>query len=199
VLNLRQVKDAGQFPELKQLEETLQETTLEFGDVYFVIDALDECPETNKEGERARHELLQSLHRINGWALPNIHLLITSRPEHDIELGISSLLGDSKTAIAIDLHNQYSEVNQDISTYIDERFASWANFRSWPTELKLEARSALIKKADNMYVILLEHSLSRLRILFVSGFSMLCVNSKPFRISDKRVRFDKPCVICRTV
>lgn len=161
VSNLRQVKDAGQFPDLKQLEDTLQETTSEFGDVYLVIDALDECLETNKEGGRRRDELLQTLRRINRWALPNIHLLITSRPEYDIELEISSLLDDSQNAITIDLHNQHTEVNNDISTYIDERFATQTNFRSWPVHLKSEARSALIKKADNMYVVLLEYSNSR--------------------------------------
>lgn len=152
VLNLRQVKEAGQLPELTQLEETLRETTLEFGDVYFVIDAIDEFPDTNK-GEKSRHQLLQSLRRINNWALPNIHLLITSRPEHDIELELNSLLKNNQTTIIIDLHNQETEVNHDISTYIDERFATEANFRSWPLNLKSEARSALIKKADNMYVI----------------------------------------------
>ncbi|KAE9381121.1 hypothetical protein N431DRAFT_1674 [Stipitochalara longipes BDJ] len=151
VLNLRQIKDAGQFPELKQLEDTLRETTLEFGDVYIVIDAIDECPEINEDGETPRHELLQSLQRIHGWALPNIHILITSRPEHDIELEMNSFFSDSRTAKAIDLHNQSTDVNNDISTYIDERFASQANFRSWPIDLKLEARSALIKKADNMF------------------------------------------------
>ena len=68
---------------------------------YIVLDALDECTQ--------RAELVEIFETMMGWKVPNLHLLVTSRREHDIE---SSLKGyvDPRNSICL----QSEVVDQDI-------------------------------------------------------------------------------------
>lgn len=56
----------------------------EFPETYIIIDALDECSD--------RKELLLILTTMVNWKLDNLHILVTSRPEHDIETTLCALL-----------------------------------------------------------------------------------------------------------
>ncbi|KAF3022400.1 hypothetical protein E8E14_003859 [Neopestalotiopsis sp. 37M] len=79
----------GSEPSLEELVTALNGTIdLLAQDVYIVLDALDECPHKDKKGQRDR-----LLHCINilGRTHPHLHLLVTSRPEPDIERELRSI------------------------------------------------------------------------------------------------------------
>ena len=164
VQDLARYKDINQEPGLKELENTLRSTTGDFQDVYLVIDGIDECPLNDHE----RADLLKVLQRMNAWSLANLHVLLTSRKENDIEAELEPLLKLPATSF-IDLQIHHEEVNRDIGIFIDQRIASSA-FRSWPPKLKADVKAALTSKADGMLVVA---SSAKLRISAdLLGFSM---------------------------
>ena len=105
--------DNGQTPGLDVLETTLISTPHGFTSVYFVLNALDECP---FDGEQ-RIKLLGSIRRIHNAASENLHLLYTSRPENDITKALRPTAG----LFHIDLGLHKKDAEYDIRLYIDER------------------------------------------------------------------------------
>lgn len=89
-------------------------------EVFIVVDALDECP--------SREGLLRSIKQIRELKGQNLHMLVTSRPERDIESSFDQWLQEDQ-----DLNIESSVVNADIRIYItgclerDERLTKWAN------------------------------------------------------------------------
>lgn len=144
---LRQYKTSGQRPDQKTLERTLQTVIHGFTDVHLVIDALDECP----SGE-ARMNLLNTIGRIIATKSENMHLLLTSRRETDIEKALLPSLSRSSSegvSIDINLSNMQRAVETDIVFHIDQEFEA-EPFCSWPADAKEEAKYALIENADGM-------------------------------------------------
>ena len=105
--------------------------------IFFIIDALDECPKGDD-----RHELLKTLDGIKEWSLPNLHMLVTSRNEPDIENALTPLLTTSAIPI------EGSDVGSDIELYIEDQLST--RFKKMPAKLKAEIREALIEKAEGM-------------------------------------------------
>jgi len=66
-----------QQPTKKALVKTLRATLEEIGEFFLIIDALDECT--------SRVELLRVLQQLLHWKILNLHLMLTSRKEKDIE------------------------------------------------------------------------------------------------------------------
>ena len=109
------------------------------GDMYFIIDALDEC--------RQRENLLRLLKRIHGQKHPRLHILVTSRPELDIEKSLRAMT-DDEARICI----QSTLVRKDILTYIQDRLEtdeSLGRFKLQPAAGE-EITRALTEKADGM-------------------------------------------------
>jgi hypothetical protein len=147
VQSLDEFKVKGHRPSRKAIEDALIATVQGFDGVYVVLDALDECPLSNDK----REELLKSLTRIHDQDSQNVHLLCTSRRETDIERVLKVILC-SKSAFDIDLTVRKKAVDHDIGLHINETFRTDETFKSWKDEWKDEAKSALIEKADGMYV-----------------------------------------------
>jgi hypothetical protein len=145
VESLTQYQEMGHRPDRKTLEDTLVDTLHGFSKVYIVLDALDECPSGNVE----RDNLLESLSRIHDKGLQNLHLLCTSRNEADIE-AVLQPMASSHSNINIDLSAHKSAVDHDIGLHIDNTFSTKEPFKSWPDFIQVEAKAALIKKADGM-------------------------------------------------
>lgn len=101
-------------PTLDALREALFEVVDKFGDVFIVADALDECP----NNENLREELLELIKEMSTQSSSNIHLLVTSRPEPDIE----ELLRSLPTTRAIPI--QGSPIEADIKSYICHEISS---------------------------------------------------------------------------
>ncbi|OHF01702.1 hypothetical protein CORC01_02893 [Colletotrichum orchidophilum] len=145
IKNFEGYKTKGERPDTKTLEDALIASSRGFSGVFIVIDALDECSIQN--GERGK--LLASLTRIVAAMPDSLHLFCTSRPEPDISTAITRLLS-STSGNEINLMEDTTGLDGDMSTYIDSVLES-DDYRSWPAELKDDAKRLLIEKADGMF------------------------------------------------
>lgn len=66
-------------PALQRSVQLLKSLISKLGDIFLVIDPLDECPRDGR-----REELLQLLSHIHHFGFPNLHIITTSRPEPDV-------------------------------------------------------------------------------------------------------------------
>ena len=109
------------------------------GDIYVVIDALDECTE--------REQLLTDLEEMASWEDVSLHMLATSRRERDIEESLD-LLSDERNRISI----QSALVNADIRTYTHDRLQNDRKLRRWlkHPKVQLEIENTLVEKGAGM-------------------------------------------------
>jgi hypothetical protein len=113
------------------------------GQIYIIIDALDECP--NFPGTpSAREEVLEFVEEIVNLKLPNVNLCVASRPETDIRLMLEPL-----TTLKISLHDEIGQ-KKDIIEYINFIVRSDWNMRRWNEEDKQLVVDTLSGKADGM-------------------------------------------------
>ena len=102
-------------PTLRSLSQSLGEMLDQKRPVCIILDALDEC------GDREKHQtqgLLPCLQHLYDSA-PNMHLLLTSRPEQDIKSFLHDWVGKQAT-----LSLQSHRVSSDICRYVHTRVAS---------------------------------------------------------------------------
>ena len=133
-------RDGDRPPPLDELLAILQKMIREFKGIYIVLDALDECED--------REKLLEDIETITGWELENLHILVTSRREKDIEESLDSLVDGTKK-ICI----QSALVNDDIRTYVHKRLRTDQKLKRWQnrSEVQQEIETVLMSKADGMY------------------------------------------------
>ncbi|KAJ7593607.1 hypothetical protein C8J56DRAFT_776340, partial [Mycena floridula] len=97
------------FPTLTELVTALHTEASSYSHVYIIVDALDECSDSNQ----ARNLFFPS-HSSGLWSLPDhVHLLITSRDILSISLEFHNM-----PKISIEAHNE------DLETYIMGRITS---------------------------------------------------------------------------
>jgi hypothetical protein len=101
-----------QQPPLTVVLEVLKALVSSFGDTYIVIDTLDESS--------SRSELLDILKTIYDWDFPSLDMLVTSRPERDIEIALTSLLSKE-----CNVRLQSELFDRDIQTFIRESLYHW--------------------------------------------------------------------------
>jgi hypothetical protein len=141
---LSEYKVSGRRPDTQTLITALKATLFGFSAVYIVIDALDECPALNGE----RRKLLKALSKILFEAPESLHLLLTSRKESDINTAMRPHLS-RPFSNELDLLVYRRTLDDDIGLFIDSILAT-DDYESWPEEVKVEPRRALIEKADGM-------------------------------------------------
>src|SRR5450756_3179171 len=78
--------------------------------IYIILDALDECPVTSTAPPSPREEVLEFVGQLVGLRLPNLHICVTSRPEHDIRVVLEGL-----TKHPVSLHDESGQ-QEDITT-----------------------------------------------------------------------------------
>jgi hypothetical protein len=111
----------------------------ELPQVYIVLDALDECAQ--------RAELMEMLETMAGWKLSNLHLLVTSRRERDIESTLEEFV-DDQSRIGL----QSALVDKDIQRYIRQRLATDKTLQKWrKDDVRQEIESVLRDGANGMY------------------------------------------------
>lgn len=126
-------------PPVQLLLEIMQEVINEFKHVYYVADALDECTQ--------RSELLNLLAKIAGWDHQNLHLLMTSRLERDIE---------SALVVFVDRENimclQIEIVDEDIKHYVRHGLVVDRSLAKWSKDdmIREEIERALLHGAYGM-------------------------------------------------
>ena len=97
-------------PPLHALLEVTPQVMQQFTHAYIVLDALDECTQ--------RQELMDMLETVAGWQLDNMHLLMTSRKERDIESSLESYVEEEDTVCL-----QRDVVDRDIQRYVQQRLS----------------------------------------------------------------------------
>ena len=132
-------KDGQQQPTTHAILAALQQLHRESGDVFVVLDALDECTD--------RSELLDVIEEIHGWKLGTLHFLVTSRKEKDIQESLEPLIGSYEQ-----MNIQSVLVDDDIRAYIQERLRTDRQLKRWQTrpEVQGEIEKELMDKADGM-------------------------------------------------
>ncbi len=132
-------KNRQQPPTTDALLAVLQQKFQEFGDIYIIFDALDECTD--------KLELLNVIEEIYSWKMGSLHFIVTSRQEKDIQESFDSLIGKDKQ-ISI----QSALVNDDIRAYVQERLKTDRQLRRWQSrsEARQEIEDALMDKAAGM-------------------------------------------------
>ena len=113
------------------------------GPTYIIMDALDECPITSTIPS-PREEVLDLVDELVGLRLPNVHICVTSRPEHDIQAVLKHL-----TLHAVSLHDETGQ-QQDIANYVASFVYTDRKMRRWREEDKDLVIKTLSEKVDGM-------------------------------------------------
>jgi hypothetical protein len=107
------------------------------------MDALDECPITSTIPS-PREEVLELVDELISLRLPNLHVCVTSRPEHDIRIVLERL-----TKYPVSLHDESGQ-NEDIANYVSSSVHSDRRMGRWREEDKELVIRTLSEKADGM-------------------------------------------------
>ena len=113
------------------------------GELYIVVDALDECPSLSGY-PTPRERVLQILQDLVVLGLSHVHFCFTSRPEVEIRSAIEGL-----AVHKVPLHEQDGQ-KQDISNYIKSIFSSDLKIRRWTEEDRKLAEDTLLRGARGM-------------------------------------------------
>ena len=134
-----------QKPSDRAMVECLKEMlTLEAqGPTYIILDALDECPIASTIPS-PREEVLDLVDELVDLHLPNVHICVTSRPEHDIQVVLERLAQHP-----VSLHDESGQ-REDIANYVGSFVQSDRRMRRWREEDKDLVIRTLSEKADGM-------------------------------------------------
>ncbi|KAF2647459.1 hypothetical protein K491DRAFT_643989, partial [Lophiostoma macrostomum CBS 122681] len=127
-------------PSAHGLLDTLRQMILELPQVYILLDALDEC--------LLRTDLMDILETIAGWRLQNLHVLVTSRRERDIEDSIETF-ADIQHRICL----QSIVVDKDIQQYVRQRLSDDKRLIKWKRDAAImgDIEAALMNGAKGMF------------------------------------------------
>jgi hypothetical protein len=132
--------DSGQRqPSLHAIMDALQAMIQDLPQIYVVLDALDECAQ--------RAELMEMFETMVGWKLPNMHLLVTSQRERDIESSLEGFV-DPRNSICL----QSKVVDKDIQQYARQRLSDDKRLSKWGKDpaLRQEIETALMEGSKGM-------------------------------------------------
>ncbi|KAF8531911.1 hypothetical protein JB92DRAFT_2545834, partial [Gautieria morchelliformis] len=125
--------DGKQSSSPEELKSTLKSIIGTFKNgVYLIFDALDECPD--------RPKFLNLIKEIQGWNFDNLHLLTTSRYEHDIEKTLRDLVSHQ---VPMD----EGLVDGDIRVYVSRTLSDDPKFSMYSEEKKDIIKTTLIDGA----------------------------------------------------
>jgi hypothetical protein len=110
---------------------------------YIIIDALDECPITSTTLS-PREEVLEFVDELVGLHLPNLHICVTSRPEHDIWVALKCL-----TEHPVSLHDETGQ-QEDIAKYVASFVRSNRRMKRWREEDKDLVVKVLSERSNGM-------------------------------------------------
>lgn len=109
------------------------------GELYIMIDALDECDETS------RGLLLDGIKQITEQDL-EVRLFFTCRPEHDIEKHHKDNTRTIDCAIGLE------DINRDLVRYMDDKVPAICRRHDWGDKEKEMISTELVKKAGGIFL-----------------------------------------------
>ena len=111
--------------------------------IYIIIDGLDECP--NDSGVvSSRDRVLEQVEKLVELHLSNVRICVTSRPEADIQVALTSLASHT-----VSLHDEQGQ-KKDIAAYVRWIVYTDGKMRRWREEDKEMVFETLSRKADGM-------------------------------------------------
>ena len=113
------------------------------GPTYIIMDALDECPNTSGVPS-PREDVLGFVDELVSLHITNLHICVTSRPEHDIHAVLEPL-----TLRPVSLHDESGQ-QEDIANYVASFVHSDRRMRRWRDEDKELVIKTLSENADGM-------------------------------------------------
>ena len=130
----------------------------EAGEVYCLIDALDEC---EKESRQLFLTEFTKLFRSQQSKKIHVKFIVTSRRESDIQMALSAV-----SPIIRDLQVDSGRVNDDLSKFIDVKVDELSAEKRYSAGLKDKIKFDLMEKAGGtfLYVSLVLHDLKKTRI-----------------------------------
>ena len=131
-----QMWNAALKPSCAELLKVLRTVINKFEHVYLVFDALDESAD--------RDEVLNGLNEIVDWKLSNLHILVTSREEIDIETALTNIVDQQ-------IRLEGKSVDEDIRTYIHQSISKDPKFRKWSREIQNEIAQSLSIQCQGMF------------------------------------------------
>ena len=132
-------------PSDRAMVECLKEMlTLEArGPTFIILDALDECPVTSTIPS-PREEVLELVDELVSLHLPDVHICVTSRPEHDIRVVLERL-----TEHPVSLHDESGQ-QEDIANFVASFVRYNQRMKRWREEDKNLVIKVLSERADGM-------------------------------------------------
>jgi hypothetical protein len=114
-------------------------------EVWIVLDALDEC--STRKG-LPTEGLLSWINSLLHLEQRNVHLLVTSRPEHDIKSVLSELAHKKGDIVPI----QSDLINDDIRSYVHTEVREGERLKRWRLKpnILVEIETQLMEKANGM-------------------------------------------------
>jgi hypothetical protein len=126
-------------PTDKQLFGMLSKLLHISGSTTLIIDALDECPVSERE------ELFRCLKDLYDLNLGNLRLLVTTRPEIEIREYMEHF---ARTCSSLNFHNANPH-KDDLARYISTRLSDLKSYK-WGEAIRAKAEQLLNKKANGM-------------------------------------------------
>ncbi|KAH0537579.1 hypothetical protein FGG08_005645 [Glutinoglossum americanum] len=131
-----QYKGGRQQPSMQDLAAALLPTLGGLKSAYIIVDALDECS--------GREQLLEQISDLAQCKTGNLHMLVTSRKERDIQTYLDPIV-TSNCSIEI------AEVDADIRLYVRNRLQKDLRMKCWPDPAKWEVEQSLASGACGMF------------------------------------------------
>ncbi|RAQ98684.1 vegetative incompatibility protein HET-E-1 [Stemphylium lycopersici] len=125
-------------PSSHVLLQVIKEAAQEFTHVYVVLDALDECAQ--------RSELMGMLEAVAEWQLDNLHLLMTSRKERDIERSLEEYIREEDTTLDQTYDRILTAISEEYAEYA-MRILQWLTFSARPLSVEEVAEVVAIDVA----------------------------------------------------
>ena len=122
-------------PSISELVDAFQGAVEEFNDTYLVIDAPDECVESER--------ILDFLETIVSWKSDSLHLLVTSQSKREIEEVLSPI-------VTFQLLIKSTFISEDIVSFIQSTLEGDRKLRKWSQEIKDEIRTILFEGSQGM-------------------------------------------------
>ena len=111
--------------------------------IYFIVDALDECP--NDSGiPSSREKVLKLVKELVGLRRTNLRICIASRPEFDIRNAFGPLATQQ-----VSLHDESGQ-KQDINDYVTSIIYTDTRMKRWRDDDRTMVIDKLTEKADGM-------------------------------------------------
>lgn len=135
-------------PSIESLRKTFLSMVEKAGEVWVVIDALDECQTQNSSPNEGLLEWMDSLRSSQGV---NIHFLVTSRPEVDIRETIGKWACKTDAHI-VSISMENNRTAEDIRDYVRARVTQSEGLSRWRSrpDIQNDIQTTLTNKAQGM-------------------------------------------------